>query len=147
MFQFDENGNLMPYDLIQATLTEVEAVFVYNVRRQELFHELTRFLGDLKHLDIGKPDVWINGSFTTNKKYPKDIDVVVWIQHDDFPTIRDFQFTIEVKYQGKLDLFFEPVFPESHPNYRATLESISYWSGLYGYDVKGYQKGIIKLSF
>lgn len=51
-------------------------------RRLYLTNQLRRFLEELHKLDVPL-EVWIDGSFTTRKTEPDDIDMVVWINETD----------------------------------------------------------------
>lgn len=69
---FNEDGNL-PVGIHETTLAEVEKGFVYNLKRKQLFEGLKRLIKDLK--EIGCKTIFIDGSFTTDKQLPRDIDV------------------------------------------------------------------------
>ncbi|MBY0479039.1 MAG: hypothetical protein K2Q24_15430 [Chitinophagaceae bacterium] len=64
---------LLPPGIHQATLLEFEKRFVNNVWRKDLFGYLMKLIADLR--SIGCKALYIDGSFTTNKRLPKDFDV------------------------------------------------------------------------
>ncbi len=68
---FDANGNLPPgeYDV---SLEQIKRRFVWNGARRRLFNGLSRALEALASAGVKR--VWIDGSFTTAKEEPNDID-------------------------------------------------------------------------
>lgn len=50
---------------------------MYNEKRKELWGKLTVFLNQLKQLAPEVDVVYVDGSFTTDKDKPKDIDIIV----------------------------------------------------------------------
>lgn len=68
---FDENGNLPP-GLFLVSLDDVKARFTWNRRRRILFGGLTEAIANLAAAGVRR--VWIDGSFTTAKEEPADID-------------------------------------------------------------------------
>ena len=69
---FEKEGYL-PLGIHLTTIDEFEKRFAYNVKRKELFNNLTRFINDVKM--IGCKSIYIDGSFTTSKIIPGDIDL------------------------------------------------------------------------
>lgn len=57
-------------------MAEIEAAFVYNERRKYVWQKLCEYLELLKPLNEVRV-LYIDGSFTTDKEEPKDVDVVV----------------------------------------------------------------------
>ena len=80
---FDEKGNLTPYELIECDWNTLHEIFVLNFpktsRRDELISELNIFLESIKILINSNIEIWIDGSFTTMKQNPNDIDIVIFI--------------------------------------------------------------------
>ena len=73
---FDEHGYL-PYGMYNMTLEEIEEIFSKNKssKRKEIMEEYKKHLKELK--DTGYfLDHWIDGSFTTSKAIPNDIDTL-----------------------------------------------------------------------
>lgn len=69
---FNEDGNLPP-GIHQATLAEIEERFAYNIKRRLLFDYLEKLIRDLR--TIGSTAVYLDGSYTTNKVLPGDMDI------------------------------------------------------------------------
>lgn len=74
MLQCDPNTGYLPAGEHDATLDEVEAAFATNYKRREIFKGLTFVVERL--LSYGVTQIWIDGSFTTAKPRPHDVDVV-----------------------------------------------------------------------
>ncbi len=70
-----QSGLLPPGDH-ECSLAEVEAAFVYNERRRELWRQLLSYLGELRSFDRITA-IYLDGSFVTDKADPSDIDLVV----------------------------------------------------------------------
>ena len=68
---FDVNGNLPP-GIHKATLSEIRAKLAWNTKRQELVEGLAHAIRNLA--EAGVKQVWIGGSFASEKEEPNDID-------------------------------------------------------------------------
>ena len=96
-------------------------------------------------LDIGVPvELWIDGSFTTNKMDPNDIDLVLFSpasvlnslsseKQQHFQVLTD---RVTIKNHFGLDVLFCPA---EDQNLR------SYWRGWYGFDRNERPKGIARV--
>jgi predicted nucleotidyltransferase len=70
--EFDKNGNL-PIGVHISNIDEITERFGFNEHRQNLLKGLSKAILDLK--DLGFKRIYLNGSFVTNKEYPKDYDL------------------------------------------------------------------------
>lgn len=94
--EFNGDGNLPP-GIHEATLAEVEEKFAYNIKRRLLFNHLLELIGDLRNIDCKA--IYLDGSFTTEKILPGDMDIC-WDENGvDFdkvyyymPILFDFDF-------------------------------------------------------
>jgi len=68
-----EEGALPP-GIHEASWSEVVSRFGWNERRQSLLEGLRRILDELA--SAGCREVWLDGSFVTEKDYPGDFDLV-----------------------------------------------------------------------
>ncbi len=131
---FDKNGNLFPYDLMEINLESLKYNFVDSMKEREHRNVLYNFLMEYnKHLlSIVKTDYvqWINGSFVTKALKPKDIDLVTFL---DFSIIKQnikelekmvFPFSFE-KY--RMDAYIVRVYPESHEKFVHSKSDTLYW--------------------
>jgi len=69
---FTKEGYLPP-GIHEVSLDELEERFAFTVWRKELFENLVRLINDLKNIDCTA--IYVDGSFTTTTRIPKDIDV------------------------------------------------------------------------
>lgn len=153
MFAFDEYGNLTPYErIIVTSLDEFEQAFVssfpLSVSRSPLFANLLRYLADMSHLlDMiayrAFWSVWIDGSFTTHKQNPKDIDVLnvlddVTLLHQNKAKFFAFGGNAAASNYG-VDAYFL-----LKSNAQLTQELLQYWQTQFGTDRTGRSKGIIE---
>jgi hypothetical protein len=69
--QIRSNGNLSE-GIHLSTWEDIQEIFAFNERRQELLRGLKRACESLKLADC--PRIYIGGSFATNKEFPGDFD-------------------------------------------------------------------------
>ena len=69
--QIRSNGNLSE-GIHLSTWEDIQEIFAFNERRQELLRGLKRACESLKL--AGCPRIYIGGSFATNKEFPGDFD-------------------------------------------------------------------------
>ena len=84
MINFDINGNIQPYDIIEVSLNIIQKEFTFNNHREEIFEEYLTFCDALKSMGIENFYQFIDGSFITKKLFPKDIDVVTFVEANFF---------------------------------------------------------------
>lgn len=154
---FNEIGNL-PAGLHQATLAEFETRFVtepVSSSRADIFRRYVEYRAELEPLNVIIKQ-WIDGSFTTTKQNPNDIDLVS--QWDGEKVDRDIQIQNklsqllnqrDIKIRYKCDVYGFPKYSEGDPLYQKTLHWRSYWLGLFGYTRGDHPdpKGIIEFKF
>lgn len=68
----DKNGRLPP-GRHEATLEELQDMFVYNAKRREIFEGLLKLVAVLRSVNVYT--IYIDGSFATSKERPGDVDV------------------------------------------------------------------------
>ena len=163
---FNDNGHLPP-GIHETTLEEFKTRFVDGVQesttRADVFSGYTRYCADLSKLDLIIKQ-WLDGSFTTSKVNPNDIDV---ISHLDAMKIGNnksiydqvYRLIINKKHTNrdrlnskyKCDPFAIFVFPPGHKYYdRITLSDIKYWTEFFGHDTRvsgNPSKGLIELNW
>jgi hypothetical protein len=85
--EFDNFGNLHPYSIIKAELNIIEDLFVTSfvesITRKTLFGDFYLFLNEMKRI-VENGTLWLDGSFVTLKKDPKDIDILTFCSFRDF---------------------------------------------------------------
>ena len=73
--EFDERG-VLPPGVWDCSLDEIANRFCFNDHRRTLWADFGRFLTTEYHARQLPPVLWIDGSFSTDKALPSDIDVV-----------------------------------------------------------------------
>jgi hypothetical protein len=109
MFQFSTNGTLPP-GVHSATWQQISDWLAFNDRRQELFAGFKRACIPLQQ--AGCKQIYIGGSFVTNKEFPGDFDICWDDSEVDFaklkeldPVLLDFKnhrAAQKAKYGGEL---------------------------------------------
>ncbi|WP_059844603.1 DUF6932 family protein [Burkholderia thailandensis] len=122
------------------TIDELHALAVApfggDVRRQELYQNLTRWCGALQALGIAGT-LWLDGSFLTEKPSPGDIDCVLWYPRwvngllNDTPALRQQVGNLLDKASAEsifgLDLYLEMPPPDG------VFHQEAYWRGVLGF--------------
>lgn len=135
MLTFDPKGFLVPDRVISSSLEELQTVFVKersDETRSQLFDNFLHFCRKLlADLNLSEVRAWVNGSFTTRKRNPNDIDIVL---HLPFETLQRYEALLRTEYDNKhvlaslrLDVYIVAVFPEGHPSNFLTRSDQAYW--------------------
>lgn len=159
---FDAKGNLEPYEVFPLEIEIFHSFFVKefdkSTSRAKIFENYTKYISDLTSaLKLESFYQLINGSYTTNKQDPQDIDLVNFIKASDCNKAIESGKGEEIKKfltQGKskenymVDGYLVPVYDENDPKYSTiTLSRVNYWTKWFGKDREGQAKGIIKINF
>ena len=155
MIQFDNRGFITPYDVVESDLSELEQVFTFNDHRKNLFQEYILFLNSIQNLGISTFYQWVNGSFTTLKMNPNDIDVVTFIPFTDFEKHEMFFEKLFLnRYSTKIDCYFIKTYPENHPNFiHFRANQLDFWHNFtktvkkQGRSEIKISKGLVKIQF
>jgi hypothetical protein len=154
---FDENGNPKPYSEINISLEQFSDIFSsipIRERREYLLSNFKRYLSDLDNKV--SPSKWyqfINGSFTTEKKEPGDIDVVNFLDplsylkltKEESLLTSQFEDVRDSKKLYEVDGYAAPIFNENEPQYFIFCDIYSYWIKWFGQDRKKNPKAILKV--
>ncbi|WP_370726407.1 DUF6932 family protein [Fibrella aquatica] len=149
MLILNENGLLIPGGLIDTSLHEVEEAFVFSMplssNRSQLFDQLSSYINEVKVI-IGETfTYWLDGSFTTSKLNPKDVDIVLFVdyrKHQQFNRELDQLRSVR---KPVIDSYFVPVYPSGHRNYRLYELSQTEWLYVFGTTRDYKNKGILSL--
>jgi hypothetical protein len=127
--------------------SNLDKVFLSNfsssITRPRLLFGLKQFIDSIR--TIGIPfEVWLDGSFCTNKIDPNDVDLVVFAlpaEVDALDAIKKAQLATllnqrTTKMQYGCDVYFAHADDVTHR---------SYWRGWYGYDRSEQPKGFAKV--
>lgn len=156
MIEFDKNGNIQPSEIIPINEQEFKEIFVDNFSESEtrtkIFNGFQRYLSDFKVQITPSFKNWCNGSFTTTKLNPNDIDLVNLVIFNEEINKKQkeiFKFLTQggSKESYSVDGYFVPIYEESDPRYELTKNYVSYWRDWFGKDRLSRKKGIIELSF
>lgn len=122
---FAEYGYLVPYTLIVTDLETLNLTFVNEMpestTRRRIFTTFTGYVTELQTALNCPLKVWVNGSFTTTKLNPEDVDFVIFVDKqvtvNHQQLIRQFR---QRRYQKKslTDDYLVEVVSETHPDYR-----------------------------
>jgi hypothetical protein len=155
MIEFDKYGNPMPPELIDMTIEEFKTIFVDKFKnsqsRKKIFDKYNKYTLDFQTEIVQEFINWINGSYTTTKENPNDIDIVSLVVYSDelnlkMHLLKKFLTVGGSKIKYLVDGYFIPIYPENDPRYTITQNWINYWTNWFGKDRQGRPKGIIKLS-
>lgn len=151
---FNENGYLAA-GLHDMELDEVQSNFVHafpsSNTRGIIFEGYKQHKQEMESLSIVF-EQFINGSFTTTKNDPSDIDMVCFADADAVNNLSpaDQQKLLSL-VAGKdtqsvyhCDCYFSPVVPDDHPDYNKLRASRKYWMGEFGFDRQERAKGIVR---
>ena len=85
-----------------------------------------------------KCDVWVNGSFLTEKIDPEDVDFSVcsigntWTQDQE----RVIRWLVTESYEAtQCDAYYFALYPRGHPDYDKGIERCTYWKETWGHAV------------
>lgn len=93
-------------------------------------------------------EVWVNGSFLTEKVDPKDVDYLIRVSADAYDsnaTVRaavDWATSDELVASRCCDGYKWIEYPAGHPLFSESEESRVYWTGFFGTSRGGQAKGI-----
>lgn len=151
---YDEHGNIHPYEIIQLSLSECVEYFIKDFSdepiREKNWENLLKYNSDLKELITSVLIQWIDGSYTTTKQKPNDIDVVSFIDAVDIKEhLKAFDMNLSQgypKFKYNIDGYIVIKFPEGTPYYdKITLDRYNYWKKWFGKDRNNNPKAIIEI--
>lgn len=139
MITFTTKGLLWPDRGIEVSHQECQQVFTEDPlpgyeHRKRLWQQYETWLADYRVKVDPRPEVWIDGSFVSQRAVPRDIDLVVKVPSHRYhhPSVQDyFQLLLATKpgpdEPGGLDLYPLVVYPEAHPEHDHYLSDAAYW--------------------
>jgi hypothetical protein len=152
---FDENGNLPPVGFITPTIQEFEERFAITLKdkevRREIFNKYKEYCNYLISLNIASIQ-WVNGSYTTLKPKPNDIDLVIHFDgmklHQSEKLREHFRRLIdrtEMKHLYKCHPQCVLVYPQTEPDlYSYYILKYKFWRKWFSRDRDGNDKGLIE---
>ncbi len=147
MIQFNKDGFITPAEVIESDLVTFEKIFVFNEHRQLIFQEYLLFLDELKALHIGSFYQWLNGSFTTLKSKPNDIDVVTFLDFNELKKHQEQLYLIKKEFKKrKIDNYLVSIYPSTHSDQNLFKLDKAEW--LFDFSMRSKQpKGFIQINF
>lgn len=127
------------------------AAFPTSKTRPQIFSGYQKHSAELSALGVPM-EQFINGSFTTNKEDPGDVDLVCFADAESIDKLSpDQQAVFEKLVAGKAtkashhcDAYFCATVPETDPLYPQVRANRKYWMGEFGYDRTDKPKGIVR---
>lgn len=130
-------------------LTDMEKLFVDNFddnsRRKLLVDQLRLFLGELSKVQA-KFEIWLDGSFTTLKDEPDDIDILIVFNSNQLNSLpNDEKKVINSLFNrqaSKIRYDLDILLCSDHD-----ANNRSYWRGWFGFSVSEKPKGIARFNY
>jgi predicted nucleotidyltransferase len=155
-FELNKDGYL-PQKRFKIDLKEFEDKFVYvddTSKREMLYEKYKSFCKRFEHIII---KVWVNGSYTTGKKLPGDIDMAVHFDALKFENLslmslaekQAFTNREGIKKRYMLHSLLVPVYPNNHPAHAITKMQSEKWEKLFFKDTRNNPpviKGYVELN-
>ena len=147
---FNEKGLLRPGSS-EYKLEEIEKIFVKEFSESQTRSNIYNgFLIWLKHLlNICIPnEIWLDGSFVTNKINPNDLDLVCFIEINDYVNnTTEINRLRQLGLQNHCDVYMafspNPLLPPKLIG--EFTNKRNYWRGQFGFDREDNPKGRIKI--
>lgn len=155
--KFDKHELITPKEIIELSLADFERIFVKE--RTEKEHRQAIFEEYLRHNEQIKQEVgaiifqFVNGSFTTLKDKPNDIDVVSFVDYRIYRKKEEQILELENLFEKfeKLDIHIIPKSYPGHPSFIEIQLMYEYWKALFSRtrELNGTRlgKGLIKINF
>lgn len=151
---FEENGmlaaGLHDFD-IGVFYTDFVEAFPLSQTRSMIFESLIEFLKEI--LNAGTPDeIWIDGSYATNKVNPNDADLVIFLDYPQYTRLFPEMDNLRQKFYPQLDIYFAYGIGKANQtllspaDYNTVVNQRNYWKGQFGFDRKDTPKGIIRIN-
>lgn len=143
-----EHESLLPPGLHDVTEAELDNHFLSSFSTSEtrpaLISGLKGFISALRR--VGVPcELWIDGSFSTQKLDPNDVDLVVFASEQDLnqlaPAEQQFFSGLIDRMSSRRKFGCDVLFSVAED-----INMRSYWRGWYGFDRQEHPKGIAKLT-
>lgn len=125
--------------------------------RQEIFEHYSEYLRAFKEEVSDTFIQWIDGSFVSNKRNPKDIDFVALLDHE---TYEEKEKLIEERFRGRnaqarfgrIDAYFVKVYPKDHQRAFVSEYDLVYWCNWSTETKKNrakkkFKKGFVEIKF
>lgn len=151
---------LLPAGVHRMTLDEIRGLCLETFdplsrQRERVFDALEGVIRRLVSLGL-RGELWVDGSFLTEKPEPKDFDAVLFCDSGLLDGLRSDQFdyiaTLLKGYSGPnpvpefCDVYLVTRYPDGHAAKPGEVDLTRYWSKLFGTSREGSSKGIAALN-
>jgi hypothetical protein len=154
--KFNKKGNPTPPGLKEIQLSTLKDTYVDSFKnsntREKIFNSYLKFNLDLKTI-INNQDFtqYLNGSFTTTKVNPQDIDIVnlISVINLDLKILQNLNnFTTKggCKNNYLVDSYLIPIYPIDDARYPLTKQWLEYWENFFGKDRDGDRKTLFTIN-
>src|ERR1043165_7078866 len=102
----------LPPGIHSADINEFKTRFGYSIWRDQLFNSLVKLINDLKIIDCKA--LYVDGSYTTNKRLPGDIDVCwedVGLDYDAVKRKMPILFDLDFPRLNQQSVYKADIFP------------------------------------
>ena len=152
MLEFDFDGHLKPYRAISVPSDQLEKLaeehFLMNKHRRALFMHYIFLSKELDNILTFPSFQYLDGSFVTHKSEPKDLDLVIFIDHRDFEANeKELKSLLERNKNLNLDCYFERLYPEEHKFFMRYKTDLLYWESLFSKTRAKKNKGFLKIEY
>ncbi|WP_050387921.1 DUF6932 family protein [Bradyrhizobium pachyrhizi] len=139
------------------TKSDIEALFVtsfpHSSTRATILAGYKKYSEEIVSI-VGSCAQLIDGSFTTSKNDPGDVDLVMLVDAtvvDALPPAKKAELRALVsgpvtKAAYMCDAYFCPVYPAGHPMSDHARQQRKYWLGEFGFDRNDVPKGIVHVA-
>jgi hypothetical protein len=135
----------------QMSLAELKRLCVDNfplsTTRPKIMEGIEKLIKELRMNSI-EGEVWIDGSFVTEKMDPEDVDLVLRLPAQFYENATERQrkavdwLAANLKNTHSCDSYLCMEWPEDHPNYWIGQYAYSYWMRQFGFSRGNEMKGI-----
>ena len=151
MLNFNENGYLLPFEAIATEVSTAKSALTFNEHRGVIWSYFEGFALELQNMLQMPFSIWVDGSFTTQKAFPNDLDCVVFIDFEVYETVeKELQRfkSLEYKKANFLDIYFVKVYPKEHKKHFFQEIDTMEWFFLFTKTRrKNIYKGFLELNF
>lgn len=150
---FNERGLIEPgihsMDMTEFYDTFV-AQFTTSQRRQIIFNNLIDFIKSISH-SYKVYEIWIDGSYVTQKINPNDVDIVIFFPLEDFIQVSkvwsSLRNAINIDSYSAVAVTEETLNKLSPSDQNKAHNNRNYWKGQFGFDRQDQPKGIINIKW
>jgi hypothetical protein len=154
--ELDQHGYLNPATALLATESQVREMFCFNDHRDRLWENYLEFNRKVLNLVKTNTTVWLDGSFISHKPFPRDIDVVYFLDlnQDTINRVESnsrlflYLFDTAAKSDFQVEAYWVPIYPPQHPDHQDTVTGRKYWKNLFSKSKETtLRKGFIQINY